>query len=143
MRLTGVVVAVAIALTAAGCSGGGGTDTITKSEFVAKAKPICAATKKKIDTAQAKLDGSKPGALTNYATFVAKTQLAQVDKLEAIGTFPDDDRRMPRAMGIYKKTFEAWVQDPENSGQSAASKQLVSASRAFTEYGLKDCSLGL
>ena len=142
VRVSGAVLAALVALSVAGCSGGG-EDTITKKEYVTAAKPICAATKKEIAKAEAALDGSKPGALTKYAKHVAELKLDELEQLRAIGTLPDEDAKMVKAQAVYERTFTEWTKHSGDAGQSAANKELATASKTFDAYGLKDCGLGL
>lgn len=142
VRVTGVLLAALVVVGVASCSGGG-EDTITKKEYVTAAKPICAATMKKIDKAQDELDGTKAGALTKYAKYVAELKLDEVAKLREIGALPDEDAKMTKALAVYERTFTEWTKHPGDAGQSAANKELAAASKTFDAYGLKDCGLGL
>lgn len=144
VRLAGVLVAAALALTATACSssdGGKGSDdakTLTKAQFIKQADAICKKGAAEIAKKSDATDTTKQAELDALVIFAAQNTLDQIADVRALGIPADDKAEIDRAFRTYEAFFKKLKTKPSliNDGTPDDAK---AAQKVLSAYGFKEC----
>jgi hypothetical protein len=140
MKGSAMLAAVAVAavgVIAVGC-GGGGSDSISKSEFLTKGNEICKKGNEEVQAAVPFKKGQQP-TTAEISSFVTGTVIpnteGQINDLRNLG-YPDGDKDTLNA--IYddaQKELDTLKSDPT----SLSGKSFTDVNQRLIDYGLTEC----
>lgn len=148
MRLTVVLTAVlAMAAIATGC-GGGGSESLTKAEFVEQADAICKQSSNRIGKeyeafakSQAKETGLSPMQWTETGEQILLPNVqAQAEELRELAPPEADADEISRMLDTFDAAVEEGQEDPKSL--FSANSPLAEANELAREYGFEVCGLG-
>jgi hypothetical protein len=136
MRLTAVLIGVlALAAIAAGC-GSGGSDPLTKAEFIEKADAICTQARNRIKKESAAVTKEAQGAEVSEKIVLPNVQI-QAEELRDLEPPEADEDQIEAMLDRLEAGVEKGRQEPESL--LSADSPLIKANEMAEKYGLKVC----
>ena len=132
-RLRALSLVLSLGLAAGAC--GGGTDRLSKDEYIKKADEICKAMSTKSDA----LDAPQSEAdLGKYVGEVAKIAHTMLSDLRALNGPKSDEATVADVYDTYEKALDKIVKDP-SSLMTMTDNPFADAGKKAKAYGFKEC----